>query len=286
MKRVTVLGVFALILAIALPAWAITRGGEADAGEHPYVGLMVAYEEPFDHDDDPESPDIYRPIWRCSGALISPTVFVTAGHCTGLDPFSENEPVKAAIWFDDTEGPIRAGGFPFYELASHKGTPTPHPDYVPRAFFLFDAGVVVLDAPADPSGSGHYASLPNQGALDDIGKGRKQATLEAVGYGLQKINPVMIQEDLDKLKATLFLVNAQGVAGLGSFNPGQSIVVSGDAKHGGTCFGDSGGPMLIGDSDVIGAVTSFGLNGNCAGIGGGYRIDQPDDLAWLSTFLP
>lgn len=61
-------------------------------------------------------------------------------------------------------------------------------------------------------------------------------------------------------------------------------MVSGDAAHGGTCFGDSGGPMLLGDSDVIVGVNSFGLNGNCAGVGGAYRIDQADDLAFIGSF--
>ena len=36
--------------------------------------------------------------------------------------------------------------------------------------------------------------------------------------------------------------------------------------------------------NVVGAVTSFGKNQTCAGTGGGYRVDQPDDLAWLATF--
>jgi hypothetical protein len=31
-------------------------------------------------------------------------------------------------------------------------------------------------------------------------------------------------------------------------------------------------------------VTSFGINSNCAGGGGGYRIDQPDDLTFLASF--
>jgi secreted trypsin-like serine protease len=62
-------------------------------------------------------------------------------------------------------------------------------------------------------------------------------------------------------------------------------MLSNNANTGGTCFGDSGGPLFLNDTLTIVAVTSFGLNGNCAGTGGGYRIDQPDDLAWISSFL-
>jgi hypothetical protein len=29
-------------------------------------------------------------------------------------------------------------------------------------------------------------------------------------------------------------------------------------------------------------VTSFGLSPNCTGIGGAYRLDQPDDLEFLA----
>ena len=41
---------------------------------------------------------------------------------------------------------------------------------------------------------------------------------------------------------------------------------------GGTCFGDSGGPILIKTHTIV-AVTSFGLNANCAGGGFGFRVD-------------
>ena len=53
-----------------------------------------------------------------------------------------------------------------------------------------------------------------------------------------------------------------------------SMLLSNNAKTGGTCFGDSGGPNFSGDSNVIAAVTSFGINGNCAGTGGVFRLDR------------
>jgi hypothetical protein len=30
-------------------------------------------------------------------------------------------------------------------------------------------------------------------------------------------------------------------------------------------------------------VTSFGYSPNCTGVGGAYRLDQPDDLAFLAS---
>jgi V8-like Glu-specific endopeptidase len=38
---------------------------------------------------------------RCSGSLITPTTFLTAGHCT--DQNAEESPVKARIWFHQND---------------------------------------------------------------------------------------------------------------------------------------------------------------------------------------
>lgn len=65
----------------------------------------------------------------------------------------------------------------------------------------------------------------------------------------------------------------------------DSLLLSNNARTGGTCVGDSGGPSFIGDSNVIAGVTSFGMNSTCAGTGGVYRIDRADDLEWLAKFL-
>jgi hypothetical protein len=246
----------------------ITRGGELDGDDHPYVGLMVAK----DADGNP--------LWRCSGALISPTVYVTAGHCT------EPPAASAEVWFEsDLEPDPSQYGYPFEGPTSVSGTTYVHPLYDPNAFYLYDLGVVVLDEPVVLD---EYASLPSAGYVDGLGTGRKGAVVTAVGYGLQasSANPVQPDKTVDdktRYQADLFIVNRNGVAGIGNLPDSNSMVLSGDAKHGGTCFGDSGGPTLVDDTLV--AVTSFGLNSNCGGIGGVFRIDRQVELDWISSFL-
>jgi hypothetical protein len=53
----------------------------------------------------------------------------------------------------------------------------------------------------------------------------------------------------------------------------------------GICFGDSGGPVLIGDSDLVVGVSSFVNNDNCTGGAFGYRLDTAESLALLSPYL-
>lgn len=243
-------------------AMAITDG-EPDGNGHPYVGLMVAQDGSG------------APMWRCSGTLISPTVFLTAGHCT-------DGAAHAEIWFDaDVQSGVPANGYPFGGDVG--GTPYTHPDYDANAFFLNDLGVVVLDSPVFMS---EYGELPGLNQLDALAKkrGKQDVTFTAVGYGLQKSFPTaadwQTQQQKIRMVAHPKLVQINGGI-VGDF----SLLLSNNANTGGTCFGDSGGPNFIGDSNVIAGVTSFGMNGTCAGTGGVYRVDRADDLDWVAMIL-
>ena len=241
----------------AAPAGAVTDG-VPDGDGHPNVGLMVAQTEEGD------------PLWRCSGTLISPTVYLTAGHCTyGAE--------HVELWFQsDLEPNPQALGYPYAGQVS--GTPYTHPQYDDNAFYLYDLGVVVLDEPVYLD---EYGELPTLNQLDAYAKSaKKDAWFTAVGYGLQKSFP-----DAAAWKDQAFKTRMVSTPKLNQINTGfttdASLLLSNNAHTGGTCSGDSGGPNFIGDSNVIAGVTSFGLNSTCAGTGGVYRVDRADDLEWI-----
>lgn len=257
MRRLITL-IAALALAVSAhtpPATAITDG-ELDGNGHPYVGLMVAQDARG------------NPLWRCSGTLLSATLYLTAGHCT------EAPAAHIEIWFDaDVESGIPGNGYPF--KGDVGGTPYTHPQYDSNAFYLYDLGVVVLDKPVKKKTYGKLPSLGQNRTYSDANPG-SSAVYTAVGYGLQRINPAFVEAERVRMYAEPHRIHIDGGI-VGDY----SLLLSNNHSTGGTCFGDSGGPNFIGTSNVIGGVTSFGLNGTCGGTGGVYRLDTADDLGWL-----
>lgn len=68
-RRLALSSLTAAALLAAAPVLAITDG-ELDGNRHPNVGLMVALDANG------------NPMWRCSGTLVGPRHYLTAGHCT------------------------------------------------------------------------------------------------------------------------------------------------------------------------------------------------------------
>jgi V8-like Glu-specific endopeptidase len=262
MKKLVIVFVLVLtMLLVSVTAGLAIKNGELDGNDHPYVGLMVA--------DDASG----NPLWRCSGTLLSPTLFLTAGHCT------EAPAARATIWFDaDVESGIPGNGYPF--TGDVDGTTFTHPMYDPNAFFLYDLGVVVLD---EPIYMDEYGVLPELDQLDVMKtkRGKQDTTFTAVGYGLQRINPVFVEAERVRMVANPRLIQINVPGFTGDF----SLLLSNNHSTGGTCFGDSGGPNFLGDSLVVAGVTSFGLNGNCAGTGGVFRMDRENVLDFVNSFL-
>lgn len=262
-KPLTVLAAAAtLTVALAAPANAI-RYGEPDNGEHPFVGVMMALVE--------NEGGVLQPARLCSGTLVSPTHFLTAGHCTdGAD--------SVEVWFGDVPGP----SFPFGGDDSSTGAAYTHPDYDAAAFNLNDLGMVVLDEAVE---LGEYGLLPELGYLDDffVKRGQNKQLFTAVGFGMQRSMPAqtgLTEAVIERRQATLRIINQD--AAFGEKKAGNSVLLTNNASGGGTCTGDSGGPIFVQGSATIAAVTSYSLNARCAGTAGGYRVDTADDLDWLA----
>ncbi len=239
-KMLFVLFSVIVILAVAVSPVGAVTDGELDGEGHPYVGLMVA-----------QTAD-GTPLWRCSGTLLSPTLFLTAGHCT------EAPAAHVEIWFDaDVESGIPENGYPFNGDAG--GTPYTHPQYNPNAFYLYDLGVVVLDAPVAMA---EYGALPELNQLDSLKtrRGKQNVTFTAVGYGLQESFPDAASWKENNVRVRMLarprLIQINGGL-VGDF----SLLLSNNAHTGGTCFGDSGGPVF--KNGYIVADTSYGYTLNC-----------------------
>jgi secreted trypsin-like serine protease len=254
----------ALLLVLVAPASAITKGGVVDSeNQYPYVGLMVAYV----YDEETKT---YVPSWRCTGTLVDPNIFITAGHCTyGAD--------HVEIWFDWDLTDTADEGYPLYGEGDASGEAFTHPEYDDDAFYAHDLGVVVLDGKGYETEDGTYATLPGEddaGLLDNLAVGTQFTT---VGYGLQSAYPDGTPPDVNLTKAERLRMIASPV--LHQYVGDFALLLSNNSKTGGTCFGDSGGPTFY--DGVLVAVTSFGVNETCAGHGGVYRLDTADDLYWL-----
>ena len=260
----------------ASPAGAIT-GNFSDDNIHSYVGLIAFYDQ----------NDVFT--HRCSGSLITPSVFLTAGHCTDATTGATH----ARLWFQQDAGVGFDGvhpapsGYPVssdvtsshlynYGFANFAGLPNTH-----------DVGLVVLDEPiavGDEGFAGGFAPIASVGSLDRLAtrRGLQNVTFTASGYGLTYSSPVKTVSFRKRLMATEQLINLNN-----NWTDGFNIQTTANPGNGkgGTCGGDSGGPLLYDSTNTIVAVNSFGLNEWCRGNDFMYRIDQAAVQSWIRATI-
>jgi hypothetical protein len=262
-------------LVTTAPAAAVT-GGEADGNRHPNVGLILFY-----------SAD---GRFRCSATLVTPTVLLTAAHCTAdtvgktlvdfrsvvaLQP-PTGYPVAANPATGYTRAEIEAAGF-------LSGTAYAHPDY--SGFTDLDnwndVGVIVLDQPVTNI---QPAALAPLNYLDAYAQPRLNKTLfTSVGYGTEVRKPASGPQKPSP--ETYPLIRRFAV------QPGQKLTsqilqlngnINDNRGTGGTCFGDSGGPTFL--NGYLVTVTSYSYTDNCRYLGGYQRVDIKVVQDWLATF--
>lgn len=255
--RTLVIPLVLLVATAALvPAAVAIVNGVPDGSAHPYVGIAV-------------SGDTF-----CSGTLISPTVFVTAGHCTAAFSASGEQ---TFVTFDPDAGPdsVSVTGTP-HTMSGFFDIP-PQGVGVPGSVGN-DVGVVVLDEPVSLPA---YGLLPAEGVLDS--RAARAVSYTLVGYGAQGWVagggrfPIFTFE---RTRAGSALVNTANVYAdefaRFSTNPGGG--------KGGIGPGDSGGPAFMDDGRTIAAIGSHGPSRFGSGEGYFTRLDTESALTFLSQF--
>jgi hypothetical protein len=274
-KRIRLLGslagglvLVAGMIVIAQPASAIT-GGERDE-VHTNVGVVRF--------------TTAAGRFRCSGTLISPTVVLTAGHCTGDDGQHPATNVLVSFNTDLPLDPLAAGISPAESAARMAnyitGTAHPDPGWDGKLSIAkqHDQGVVVLDAPATAKWPGITpAPLLAVGTLDANQGALKNETFTLVGYGVEigdKKAQVVVTE---RRFTTSALKTVQDEVVTFQINDRDS------KAGGGSCFGDSGGPVflgryVVGDASFVNSLT-------CNATGGYQRVDTAYSRAFLEQFI-
>jgi secreted trypsin-like serine protease len=246
MRRLMLAATLLAALISAAPAAAITNG-TPDGNKHLNVGGLVS---PTQYSDG---------TWiYCSGTLISPTVFLTAAHCA-------EDGERVGVTFDTA---YQEGDKVYY------GTFHSDPLYGQSQSDPHDIAVVVFDSPVRGIAP---AKLPKAGSLSSLPKNQQ---FTSVGYGAYEVTnePGGHQYLYDDVRMV-----AAGT--LNAINPyWLRISMNPSTGDGGTCYGDSGGPNFLGNTNTIAAITITG-DAVCRSTNVDYRLDTDSARAFLSQYV-
>ncbi len=265
----------AFVMVGATPAGAITGGTFDAANTYDNVGLIAFY-------DDGNR-------YRCSATLVTPTVLLTAAHCTFgtdggtvvtfdnhlADQAPSGLPVAADTAAGYQETDVLPDGYVY-------GTPYAHPEYSDFTDMANwnDVGVVVLSEPVGIA----PAQLAPTNLLESLRQPALNKTLfTIVGYGTHVRKP---ESGPQKPTPETYPLQREFTQAPGQKLTPQILQVNGNENDvrggGGSCFGDSGGPTFSPVDEYLVTVTSYGYTSNCRYIDGLQRVDIPVVQAWLA----
>lgn len=219
----------------------------------------------------------------CSGALISPTVFLTASHCT---VFFENDLAPRGFTaFVSFDNPI-----PFADLTSPSTGLIPvtgvvsNPDYNQSQSDPGDIAVLLVDA--DDTIGVTPASLPSADLLDELAaqNGLRNVVFTPVGYGVQNR---VVGGGTPFFQDTNPVSRMYAFSTFNALNPAfLRLSQNTSTGDGGTCFGDSGGPNFFNyrGTRLLAAITITG-DAVCRATNVVYRIDTASARQFLSPYV-
>ena len=280
-KLLTAFAAAAALLAILVAPAAAVQGGTPDGTGHPNVGLSVFYYHGdsalalLGHDGGGEGLRDGRPLHR-GGSFARDR----AGSRGGL---VRPGPIPLGNY---PGGGVSCAGFTGYPCKGDVGgTPHPHPGW--NGFLTLpnthDMGVVVLDSAPNKG----LSPIAPRGYLDALAtrRGQQNVNFTLVGYGVQFERPNLEVAIRQRFVGTNQLQNL-GSHLAGGYNLMMTDSNGNGTGGGGTCFGDSGGPIFhtsdSGQTYLV-AVISFGTK-YCKGSSGAFRLDNDQARSFLSGF--
>jgi hypothetical protein len=252
MRKLTIAAVAAILVAATSPVMTVTNG-RPDGNGHPYVGIALQ-----------AAPG--GGFFVCSGSFLSPTKFLTAAHCFDEHALALVAPQNQPTFFV-VPGVVHNN--PDWCLGCGSGLP---------GFDTHDVAVITLNVPVFVP---VYAALPAQGLVETL---PMRTSVDIVGYGVQGFIRGGGQPQ-EIFTAIRFFAPSELLQSNNRASDEFIKLTANPSKGtGGVCFGDSGGPDVLGGTNIVLAVNSYVTNGNCAGVTYSQRVDLADILAFINSF--